>query len=146
MPPSNRRCAQRILRRDGWLGALLLALSLVVLVPRSPGLASGPAGEAHTHAQTKCFDLSAPALRSRAIVVVRPSDPLLNQARVDATVYVRVVVGPTGHVSSAALERPANPFLARVCLRAARRWRFRPLVRHGKRVCMQGDIVFHIKR
>jgi len=85
-------------------------------------------------------------LTQRATHRVEPDSPLLNSARVQATVVVKVFVDKKGRVVCDRIVGDANPFLGRLALEAARAWTFEPLLKQGHPTGMKGDLVFHIER
>ena len=102
---------------------------------------SGACGRYENFVQTDTNQLT-----QRATHREEPDSKLLNQAGVNATVVVRVFVNNEGRVVCERVVGDANPFLARLALKAARAWTFEPLRKDGHPTGMQGDLMFHMER
>lgn len=90
--------------------------------------------------------VSTSELNRLAKKTVQPAAPILDTARVRATVRVKILVDESGKVICAKAIGHPNPLLGGLSAKAASEWKFEPLVIRGHRRKMIGVLVFHIKR
>jgi hypothetical protein len=103
------------------------------------------------HATDQASDCSSPnsqhittkALLAKAIKRVQPSIPS-GFGRIDSKVYVKVIVDPKGTVTCASAAEKAHPILRKLCEEAARQWLFKPFLKKGRPVTVNGVIIFHV--
>lgn len=98
-------------------------------------------------AQYASFRLVSRSSLAKALVErVEPKDPLIDNGVVHAKVTVHVFVDTEGKVTCARPVGTPNRLLARISVEAAQKCRFRSRQSGGKKIAIQGDMVFQIDR
>jgi hypothetical protein len=125
-------------------------LVLVILGFKNPTVAWGQANNALPTSECEQYkqfvQVKTDDLTRRATHKVEPDTSLLKQAGVHARITVKVFVSENGSVICARSVGNPNPYLGKLSLEAAKSWTFKPLVRNGRSVGMQGDLIFQIDR
>jgi TonB family protein len=99
------------------------------------------AGSAHTPLYPAVAATTMERLRIAKVEPVYPAEARQQQMR--GTVVLRIVVGRDGRVAQAGVVS-GQTVLAKPCLAAVRRWRYRPYRLHGKPVAVETTVVFHV--
>jgi TonB family protein len=92
-----------------------------------------------SHAQI--LRLSADELESRVERRAPPQYPLIAQnAKIEGTVFLRVLVNPSGRVQAVIISSSANPLLNDAAIEAVRQWEFRPVTGASGPIPAIGDV------
>lgn len=87
--------------------------------------------------------LSSRDLERRTISCVSPKFPgLARQMRLEGQVHIAILVDESGQVVCAHVVS-GHPIMIGSAIDAARQWKFRPAVQHGRRVAFYGILAFH---
>lgn len=107
-----------------------------ITVPAAPAAVAGPA-PAPAAAPTDAGDLSSTMISAKA-----PTYPLDSRRKhEEGTVVLKVVLGTDGQVSDISVSRGSgSDRLDQAALSAVRKWRWKPVVRNGEAVMVEGMV------